>query len=251
MKTALAAVLLGLACAAGAQPLVLPRQPQTEFVQHLGARLPLDARLRDETDRAVTLGDYFGPTPAIVVFGYYRCPNLCESELQSVVQTLRALPLDRASYSVVGIGIDPRETAADARRRKAHYEGSSLHLLRGDEATVSRLARIAGFEYAYDAALDQYAHPAGFLVGGADGRITRYFMGVAHSARDLRLALVEASEGRIGSPADRLLLLCSHYDPSSGRYNVAVMSGVRAGSLGVLALLGGWLWRQRRARRRA
>ncbi len=107
-----------------------------------------------------------------------------------------------------------------------------------------------GFSYAYDDALRQYVHPAGFLVATPEGRIARYFMGVRFEPRDVRLALVEASAGRIGSPTDRLLLLCSHFDPATGRYSGAAMTLVRAASLIVLALLAGWIWRHRAQRGR-
>jgi len=243
---------LVLAPAAAAGPLVLPSQPHVEFRQNIGTQIPLDALLRDENDRRVQLSTYFGTVPVVLVLGYYRCPNLCETELQSVLQVLSALPLANDTYRLVAVSIDPRETAADARQRKARYSSTDgvwstrLHLMRGDGATVARIADVSGFQYAYDRNADQYVHPAGFLVASPDGRISRYFLGVAHSARDLRLALVEASEGRLGTPVDRLLLLCSHYDPATGRYSVAVMNTVRAVSLVLLMLLGAWLWRRQR-----
>jgi protein SCO1/2 len=256
MRTAALVLWLVIAPAAAAGPLALPPQPHVEFIQNIGARLPLDSLLRDEQDRAVRLSTYFGAlprVPVVLVLGYYRCPNLCDTELQSVLQTLGALPVARESYRVVAVSIDPRESATDALRRKDAYGAWStrLHLLRGDGATVARIADAAGFQYAYDRSAGQYVHPAGFLVARPDGRISRYFLGVAHSARDLRLALVEASEGRLGTPADRLVLLCSHYDPATGRYSIAVMNAVRAVSLVSLLLLGTWLWRRQRRGGRA
>jgi protein SCO1/2 len=253
--TALLSLLIAHTAAAG--PLALPPQPHVEFTQNIGARVPLDALLRDETDRSVRLSQYFGTSPVVLVLGYYRCPNLCETEMQSVLQVLGALPVAKENYGVVAVSIDPRETATDARQRKAAYASTDtewstrLHMLSGDGGTVARIAHAAGFQYAYDRNTDQYVHPAGFLVASPDGRITRYFLGVAHSARDVRLALVEASEGRLGSPADRLVLLCSHYDPATGRYSVTVMNAVRAVSLVLLMLLGAWLWRRHRSGGRA
>jgi protein SCO1/2 len=257
MRLPTALLPLVIAHAASAGPLALPPQPHVEFRQNIGARVPLDALLRDEDDRGVRLSKYFGTAPVVLVLGYYRCPNLCTTEMQSVLQTLGALPLAKDNYGVVAVSIDPRETATDARHGKAAYASidagwsTRLHMLSGDGATVARIAHAAGFQYAYDRNTDQYVHPAGFLVASPDGRISRYFLGVTHSARDLRLALVEASQGRLGSPVDRVVLLCSHYDPATGRYSVAVMNAVRAVSLGVLMLLGAWLWRRHRSGGRA
>jgi protein SCO1 len=257
MRLPAAMLSLMIAPAAAAGPLALPPQPHVEFRQNIGTRVPLDALLRDEDDRSVRLAKYFGTAPVVLVLGYYRCPNLCETEMQSVLQVLGALHVAKDDYGVVAVSIDPRETASDARQRKAAYASidagwsTRLHMLSGDSTTVARIAHAAGFQYAYDRNTGQYVHPAGFLVASPDGRISRYFLGVAHSARDLRLALVEASEGRLGSPVDRLVLLCSHYDPATGRYSVAVMNAVRAVSLAVLVLLGAWLWRRRRSGGRA
>jgi protein SCO1/2 len=257
MRLLAALLSLVIAHTAAAGPLALPPQPHVEFRQNIGARIPLDALLRDEAGRGVRISKYFGTAPVVLVLGYYRCPNLCETEMQSVLQVLGALPLAKDNYSVVAVSIDPRETATDARQRKAAYAATDtewstrLHMLSGDGTTVARVAHAAGFQYAYDRSTDQYVHPAGFLVASPDGRISRYFLGVAHSARDVRLALVEASQGRLGSPADRLVLLCSHYDPATGRYSVAVMNAVRAVSLAVLMLLGAWLWRRHRSGGRA
>ncbi|MGB7480387.1 MAG: SCO family protein [Burkholderiaceae bacterium] len=257
MLTLLIAVLL--VAEAGAGPLALPAPPVAGFTQNLDARLPLDARFIDENGAAVPLGRYFGAVPVVLVLGYYQCPNLCSTLMDGVLQTLAALRLPPQAFRLVEVGIDPAETFALAARKKVSFEpmlgrrGGELHLLTGDAAAIGRLARSAGFSYRYDPALRQYAHPAGFLVATPDGRIARYFIGVRFEPRDLRLALVEASAGRIGTLSDRLVLLCSHYDPASGRYSGAAMALVRAACLLALALLAGWigaaLWRGRTRRR--
>jgi len=224
-----------------------------QFRQNLGARLPLATVFRDEQGHARRLADYFGASPVVVVFGYYRCPRLCSTVMDSVLQ---AVGLAGLPHAVVGIGIDPRETPDDAARKLAAYRrggdgARTLHLLTGRGEQISRLARAAGFEYEFDQKSGQYSHTAGFLIATPDGRISRYFTGVQFDRRDLRLALMEASEEKVGSLADQVVLLCSHYDPVAGRYTLAVMTLLRtAGILTVVLLAGGlWLLRRRASRR--
>ena len=250
---ALLAALL-LAAPVHAQPVAYPAPPQVEFEQHPGARLPLRQSFVDDSGRRAPLRTFFDTRPVVLVLGYYRCPNLCSTLMDGVLEALADVRLPADSYRVLGVSIDPSETADIAARKKASYApllqraGAELHLLTGREQPIRALAASTGIGYAYDAALEQFVHPAGFLIATPEGRISRYFPGVRFDPSDVRLALVEASSGRIGSPADRLLLLCSHYDPQTGRYSTEVMTLVRAVCLLVLALLGGWVWRQRRRR---
>ncbi len=251
----LALVMLFAACAARAQTIGnSPPPPRTEYEQFIGAQLPLSTELRDEHDRAIALRSLFGTKPVVLLLGYYHCPNLCQTVAEGALEALAAVRLDASDFRVVMVSIDTRETAAMARAKHASYDAADarwktqLVLLRGDKAAVASIARAAGFHYRYDAALDQYVHPAGLLVAGADGRISRYFLGVRFPPRELELALLEAGDGRLGSPVDRLLLICSHYDPAAGRYSVRVMWVVRAVAAGLLVLLAAWLWRYRRRR---
>ncbi|GAA4334354.1 hypothetical protein GCM10023144_26550 [Pigmentiphaga soli] len=248
-----AAALLCASAACAIQPhaQALPAAgPDTvAFVQRPGAALPLDAALRDEAGRAVRLGSYFGAEPVVLVLGYYHCPMLCSTLMDGVIESLHGIGVD---YRVVGVGIDPAETPADAAARHAAYQGlldpeqrGRLHLLTGAAAPVARIARAVGFHYRRDPATGQYAHPAGFVVATPDGTVSRYFPGVRFAPRDLRLALVEASRGTVGSVSDRLFLLCAHYDPQRGRYTLAAMTAARAAGLAVLAVLAAMLWRLR------
>jgi protein SCO1 len=209
---------------------------QVAFEQNLNAQLPLETPLRDESGRAVTFGDYFGKKPVVLLFVYFECPMLCKVELNGLVRNLRALSLSAGrEFDIVTVSIDPREDAKLASAKKRGYvkwydrEGADAgwHFLTGEEPAIRRLTGVAGFRYTYDAKSDQYAHPAGLIVATPGGRISRYIYGVDFPANDLRLALVEASSGKIGSPVDRLLLTCFHYDPSTGRYNFAIMSAIR------------------------
>ncbi|MFP5304991.1 MAG: SCO family protein [Gammaproteobacteria bacterium] len=225
--------------------------PVLAFEQRSGAQLPLDLRYVDARGRRVALGDYFGADPVVLVLGYYECPRLCSTLMDGVLLGLREVDLP---YRVVGVSIDPRETADIAARRQAAYARLTPAvpaLLTGDAASIRRLADTVGYAYRYDAVRDEYAHPAGFVVATPGGRVSRYFFGVRYAPRDLHLALVEASAGRLGSLADRLVLLCSHYDPQTGRYSGAVMQLARALAALVILALVAIVWRARRTRRQA
>jgi protein SCO1/2 len=253
MARLLVICLLALAAQAQADPAV---PVPLEFVQRPGAQLPLQGRFIDDDGRAVRFGEFFGTQPVVLVFGYYHCPNLCSTLMDGVLESLAAVGLPPHAYRVLGVSIDPSESAAVAARKKASYAtllaraGGELHLLTGNAGQVDALARSAGFPYAYDAATAQFSHPAGFLIVAPEGRISRYFPGVRFEPRDVRLALVDASAGRIGTPAERLLLLCSGDGPAAGRYRAAVMTLVRTVSVAVLAALGGWIWHAQAKQRR-
>jgi protein SCO1/2 len=244
---AILAVALFAVCSARAQT-----TPAPQVMQRVGEPLPLATRLVDESGQGVTLQRYFDGAPVVLVFGYYRCPTLCTTLMEGVLTGLAATGLDRAAYRVVGVSIDPRENANDARRKAQHYRRSfgnvHIDLLTGAERETRALARAAGVSYHYDDRYDQYSHPLGFLIAAPDGRIARYFPGIAFDAREARLALVDASESRIGSWSDRIFLRCAHYDPATGRYSVAAMSFVRAGSVLIAAALALWMWRRRTLR---
>jgi protein SCO1/2 len=231
------------------------------FDQRLGAHLPLDTMLRDADGESVQLGRYFGARPVALVLGYYDCPNLCGIQWRGFLESARQLGLDVGlDYDVVAVSIDPRETPQLARQKRQatvrdYGRGESVagwHFLTGTEPAIRQLAQAAGFRYVYDPELDQYAHAAGLVITTPEGVIARYLFGVRLDPTDLRLSLVESSSGRIGSPVDRLLLLCYHYDPASGRYSLLVMNVLRgAGLLMVSGLLGFVVLSRRRETRDA
>lgn len=249
-------LLLAFACVIGlmqqpvrAQALAVRPPEQMRYVQRLDAKLPLSSTFIDDSGKPAHLGAYFGDRPVVLVLGYFHCPNLCSTLMDGVLQSLAAVSLPPHSYRVLGVSIDPSETPKLAASKKASYApllgntGAELTLLTGTKPDIDALARSVGFEYVYDRQLQQYMHPAGFIVATQDGRISHYFMGVRFDPRDLRLALIDASSGHIGSPVDQLLLLCSHYDPVTGRYSAQIIAGVRAACLMVLAALLVLLWR--------
>ena len=216
--------------------------------QRLGQALPLSIALKDESGRAVRLGDYFGKRPVILALVYYNCPMLCTQVLNGLVASLNVMSLSAGTdFDVVAVSFDPRETPELARAKKEAYlsryqhpaAANGWHFLTGRQAEIRELTEAAGFRYRYDPALDQFAHASGLFVATPDGRLARYFYGIEYAPRDLRLALVEASAGSIGTPVDQILLYCFHYDPASGKYGAAIVNIVRlAGIATVLALAG-------------
>ena len=217
------------------------------FDQNLDQYVPLDVPFRDESGRTVRLADYFGSRPVVLVFAYYDCPMLCTQVINGLSTALNLLSLAPGKdFEIVTVSFNPRDTPATASAKKAVYlerytrDGAARawHFLSGDEPSIDRLTKAAGFRYVWDAETKQFAHPTGVIVLTADGRLSRYLFGIEYGPRDLRYALVEASAGGVGNAVDTLLLYCYHYDPMTGRYGFVVMRAVRiAGAATVLALV--------------
>jgi protein SCO1/2 len=242
------ALLLGLGCGARSHAeSTLPAVLQgVGFDQRLNEQVPLDLTFRDEQGRAVQLSDFFHGRPVILVLAYYRCPMLCTLVLNGLAQGMLDMPFDAGKeYEVVTVSFDARETPAQAAAKKRTYverygrpgAEAGWHFLTGDEASIAALTRAVGFRFVYDAKRDEFAHASGILVLTPAGRISRYFYDVKYPGRDLRLGLVEASAGKIGTPIDQVLLFCFHYDPAAGKYGPAVMRFVRIGGVLTLVLL--------------
>ena len=214
-----------------------------DYEQRLGNAVPRTARFLDEQGRSVTIGDYLGRHPIVLVPAYYHCPMLCTMVLDAVARSLRGVGATATDLDVVVVGFDPAETPAEASARKAALlkpadQPERWHLLTGEEADIRAVTDAIGFRYSWDAEHHQWAHPAGIVVVTPDGRVARYLFGIDYAPRDLRLALVEASAGRLGSIVDRLLLFCYEYDPASGAYGLVVMRTVRiAGAFTALAIV--------------
>jgi protein SCO1/2 len=228
------------------------------FDQRLDETVPLDLTFRDEAGQPVTLGSLMHGRPVILNLAYYRCPMLCTLVLNGLLSSMRALPFDAGrQFDVFTVSFDPEDTPATATAKKATYLGeyrrpgaeAGWHFLTGDAASIERLARAVGFRYHYDPDRKEFAHAAGLVVLTPTGRIARYFFGVEFSPRDLKFGLMEAADGRIGSPIDQLLLFCYHYDPSTGRYTAAILTVVRAGGMITLLALAAFIaWSVRRER---
>ncbi|HVO52610.1 MAG TPA: SCO family protein [Thermoanaerobaculia bacterium] len=228
----------------------LPAPPVKDigFDQKLGGAVPLDLAFRDEAGKTVHLRDYFGKKPVVLSLVYFDCPMLCGMTTDGLVRSLRALRLSVGTdFDVLSVSFDPRETSELASAKKGPVMrqygraggAEGWHFLTGDKESVDALTSAVGFRYVWDADQKQFAHATGILVLTPQGRIARYFFGIEYPAKDLRLGLVEASEERIGTVVDQLLLLCYHYDPKAGRYTAAVTKTVRIAGLATLAIVAG------------
>jgi protein SCO1/2 len=237
---------------AGALPAALR---EVGIDQRVGESLPLDLRFHDEAGKSVRLGDYFGSKPVILVPVYYRCPMLCTLVVEGVARALKALTFGAgADYQLVVFSFDPRETPADAREDKAHavdlYDrpgSEAWHFLTGDAQAIGALTRAIGFRYDYDQARGEYVHASTLVLATPQGKIARYLYTTEPAPKDLRLALVEASAGTVGTVADHVLLYCFRYDATTGKYTLLTMRLVRAGALVTivgLALFIGYMVRQ-------
>jgi protein SCO1/2 len=229
------------------------------FDQRLGETVPFGTILRDEEGRPVRLQDLFPGKPVVLSLNYYACPMLCTVTLNGLASALNVLSFDAGKeFGVVTLSFDPQETPDLAAAKKKTYltryqrKGAEVgwRFLTGDAAAIGSVTQAVGFRYAWDAETRQFAHPAGLVVLTPEGRIARYIYGVEYAPNDLRLALVEASSGKIGSPVDQFLLFCYQYDPATGRYGATIMRIVRiAGILTVVSILGFIviMWRRERA----
>lgn len=213
--------------------------------QRLNAQLPLDTILRDELGNDVPLRTYFGKKPVLVAFVYYQCPMLCNEVLNGTLGSLKALDFTAGKeFDVVAISFDARENEmrglanekkqsyVDRYNRAGAKEG--WHFLTGTEESIKRVTEAAGFHFQFDEQANQFAHAAGIMIATPDGRLARYFYGIEFPPKDVRLGLIEAADGKIGSPVDKLLLYCFHYDPATGTYSAAILNIMRAAGVAVL-----------------
>jgi len=233
---------------------------KVDIEQRLGNQIPLDLKFRDESGREVRLAEYFAKgRPVALTLVYYECPMLCNQVLNGAVGAFQALSFTAGKeFEVVTVSFDPREGPELAAKKKEAYlrrykrEGAEAgwHFLTGDKASIDALAESVGFHYVWDEQSRQFAHASAVMVATPQGRLSHYFYGIDYAPKDLRLAFVEASEGRIGSPVDSLLLFCYHYDPAAGRF-APVMGVLRAaGVLTVVGLAAFILYLRRKSKRR-
>lgn len=219
------------------------------ILQKLDTQVDLNLQFTDETGKKVRLGQFFnGEKPVVLMLVYYGCPMLCGQVMNGAVEAMKQIKLDVGKdYDIVTVSIDPREDYELAAKKKTPFvrlfnrDGveKGWHFLTADSASSAKLADQVGFKYYYDDKMEQYAHSAGIMVMTPGGKVSKYFFGITYDPQDLRLGLVDASEGKIGSIADQVMLLCYQYNPMTGSYGFAINTAIRiVGGLMLVTLLG-------------
>ena len=262
----MAGIVAAGAALASAQQFGLPASSVPAMVQGVGidqnlnAQIPLELKFKDETGQTVRLGQYFRQKPVVLALVYYECPGLCDLILNGLSHTMQQISLNVGSdYEVVTVSFDPKDTWQLATAKKANYiekynrpgAKEGWHFLTGDQASIKSLTETVGFHYNYDPISKQFAHASAIYVLTPEGKIARYFYGIEYKPRDFRLGLVEASANKIGTPADQVLLFCYHYDPTTGKYGMAVTQVTRVLGTATVLLLGGFVFIMLRRERHA
>jgi protein SCO1/2 len=228
-----------------------PRLENVGIEQHLNAQVPSELTFRNETGMPVKLGDYYGRKPLIMNLVYYNCTMLCGEALSGLSSAMRLIKFDVGKeFDVVTVSFDPRETPAMAAAKKVDYvkrygrpnAATGWHFLTGQPESINALTKAVGFQYQYDTKSNQYAHATAIMVLTPQGIISRYFYGVDFPPKDLRMGLVEASQGKIGNAVDAVLLYCYHYDPQTGKYGAIVTNILRLAAAATVLLLGSLLF---------
>jgi protein SCO1/2 len=229
------------------------RPPGLENVgieQHLNEQISPALTFRDETGKAVQLGDYFGRKPMILNLVYYQCPMLCGEVLSGLESALRVLKFDVGKeFDVLTVSFDPKETPEIATAKKAEYlkrygrpgAAGGWHFLTGPPASIDALTKAAGFQYQYDPKTGQFAHATAIMVLTPEGKIAQYYYGVEFAPKDLRLGLIQASENKIGTVVDQVLLYCYHYDPETGKYGAIISRVLQLAAGATVLILGTFL----------
>lgn len=236
--------------------LVPPALQGIGFDQKLNAQVPLDAQFTDSSGRSVRLGDFLGRRPALLALVYYTCPMLCDQILRGVVHGIRPLSLvPGRDFDVIAVSINPNEGPADAAAKRneivkvysSRASPEGWHFLTGTEANIRAVTDAVGFHYRWDPKTKMFFHAAGIMALTPEGKAARYFYGVDFAPKDLKLGLIESSHNRIGTPVDQILLFCSHYDATAGKYTTAVLGLMRVVAAAFLAFVIGGLaffWRR-------
>lgn len=251
MKTLTLVCLVALGIAGQTFALTPGDLSRINFEQHPGHQLSRDLVLRDENNRPFRLVDNLRQQPAILVLGYYRCPMLCTLINDGLIQALQELRSNVGrDFQVIDLSIDPTETADAAAKKKSEYlrrygrpgAAEGWHCLVGDEGSIAQVADEIGYRYAYDAQARQYAHPSGLVVLTPDGKISRYLFGVNFDPKELRAALIAAKQGESATVISRLVLLCYHYNPITGKYGALTLSILRGFSIAFVGAIASWIF---------
>lgn len=219
--------------------------------QKLNSQLPLDATFRDEYGKTVKLGDYFGQRPVVLALVYYDCPMLCTQILNGMVRAARVLTFTPGKdYEVLAISFDAREGPKQALLKKAVYmkdyghpeTANGWHFLTGTPESIKRVTDAVGFRYKWDVYTATFAHASAIYIATPQGRLSKYFFGIDYSPKDMRFGLIQASNNRIGSAVDQVLLFCYHFDPTSGKYTFVAMDLLQAAGAATVLMLGGYVF---------
>jgi protein SCO1 len=218
--------------------------------QRLNQQIPPDLLFRDETGKQVRIGDYFGKKPLVLSLVYFRCPMLCSEVLSGVEGSLKALNFNVGKeFDVLTVSFDPKDTPEGATEKKAdilkryHRQGAEngWHFLTGPQASIDALTKAVGFTYEYDPKTDQFAHSTAIMILTPDGKIAQYYYGIEFPPKDIRLGLIQASQGKIGTLADEVILYCYHYDPKAGRYSAVISRIMQLAGGATVLLLGAFV----------
>ena len=248
---------------AGSDNSTPPELQNVDVVEHLGGPLPKDAIFRDAAGNMVRLGDFFdGKRPVAIVFAYHTCPMLCTLVLDGFARGLKAVPWTVGQeFDVIALSIDPRDTPASATKKRDQIvekygrggNATGWHFLTGDENNIRKVTDAVGFQFHFDERRQEYAHPAAMYLGTPDGNLARYLYGIEFASNDIRLGLLEASQGRSISTVEKLIMYCYHYDPAGKKYALVAMNVMRVGGVLTLLFIGGFfvlMWTRERRRRR-
>jgi len=218
--------------------------------QKLGFQLPLDAKFKAENGKEVKIGDYFGKgKPVILALVYYECPMLCNQVLNGMTGSLKGISFDAGKeFDVVVISFDERENEKPnlAKNKKDSYverynrpnTKDGWHFLTGKQSEIDKVTKAVGFNYTFDEKTNQFAHASGIMIATPDGRLSRYLYGIDYSPKDIKFSIMESSKNKIGNPAEQLYLYCFHYDPSTGKYGLAILRVLRLAGIALLCGLG-------------
>jgi protein SCO1/2 len=218
--------------------------------QNLNGQIPADLIFKDETGKTVRLGDYFGQKPMILSLVYYKCPMLCGEVLSGLSSALKVLKFNVGDeFNVLTVSFDPNDTPELGAAKKAEYmerygrpgAGAGWHFLTGPQGSIDALTKAAGFQYQYDPKTEQFAHSTAIMVLTPEGKIAQYYYGVEYAPKDLRLGLIQASQNKIGTVVDQVLLYCYHYDPNTGKYGAVISRILQLSAMATVLILGAFM----------
>jgi protein SCO1/2 len=242
-----------------APDLLSPEANEIDVDEHLGEHIAKELAFKNHEGETVTLGDYFdGDRPVLLTLNYYRCPVLCNVQLNQLTESLRELDWTAGddNFRIVTVSIDPREGVELAKKKREGHlsaleRGGKVdwEFLTGDAINIRLLAAQVGVSYAYDGEQDQYAHPPVVMFVSPEGKIARYLYGLTYEPQDIKFSLMDAAEGKIGSTTEKLIFSCFHYDATLGKYGKDAMAIMRYGGVATIFVFGGFLsffWRRER-----